>query len=416
MKKKAFIISVIILILLILLITFFYLQSRFAWFAQENVLNYGNYLNEQTVPTNNETINNEITNNNTNNEVKNETIGNSENIIPIIIDEETVPKYDFYFELPIDGATGYASISMNIVKSPNSSSVVKKLSPGDGFQILEENGNWWKITVNNATGYVKHQYCMINLPDIIPSIIYDDTNSYQSLFTSSYVSIPNVTGEQLYDVYDYNERLKKEEYRMPIIYAMAKKIMTAQKKALKDGYSLKIYETFRPYETQKQVSSNLKELMQNNETVYDGIYGGGWSEDWFIAQTISNHQRGIAMDVSLAKVTNTKVKTTGKYKYLVITDYAEEKMPTKMHELSDKAVTFQYGVQTSSKTAWKEAPLAKSMTSGAKRLQKYCTDSGLTPLSSEWWHFNDLDARQSIGSNYSTGKYYILEDFSQIPE
>ena len=378
MKKKTFIILVIILILLILLIAFFYLQTKFEWFAQENVLNSGNYLSEQTLPTNNE-----ITNNTINNEVQNEN-SNSENTIPIIIDEETIPEYDFYFELPINGATGYASISMSIVESPNSSTVIKRLSAGDGFQILEEDGNWWKVTRDNVTGYVKHQYCMINLPDIIPSIIYDDTNSYQSIFTSSYTAIPNVTGEKLYDVLAYNERLNKEEYNMPIIYAMAKKIMTSQEKALEDGYSLKIYETFRPYETQKRVSSNLKKLMENNEDVYNGIYGGGWSEDWFIAQSISNHQRGVAMDVSLAKVEDTQVKTTGEYKYLEITQYMEEEMPTKMHELSDKAVTFQYGVQTSSKTAWKEVPLAKSMTSGAKRLQEYCTESGLTPLSSEW--------------------------------
>ena len=257
---------------------------------------------------------------------------------------------------------------------------------------------------------------MINLPDIIPSIVYDDTNSYQSLFTSSYTAIPNVTGEKLYDVLAYNERLEKDEYRMPIIYAMAKKIMKAQQAALKDDYSLKIYETFRPYETQKRVASNLKELMENNKDVYNGIYGGGWSEDWFIAQSISNHQRGVAMDVSLVKVEDTQIKTTGEYKYLEVTQYMEEEMPTKMHELSDKAVTFKYGVQTSSKTAWKSVPLATSMTEGAKRLQKYCTEADLTPLSSEWWHFNDLDAKQEIGSNYSTGRYYIEDGFSIVPE
>ena len=38
---------------------------------------------------------------------------------------------------------------------------------------------------------------MINLPDIIPSIIYDDTNSYSSLFKSSGIDIPNVTGKKL---------------------------------------------------------------------------------------------------------------------------------------------------------------------------------------------------------------------------
>ncbi len=409
MKHKIFILLIIIVIITLLVIGFLYWQNNPSLFSEQNLLNnIGNIVNEIAPDTNTQTNNTENTTGSVNN-----TDGNS---IQVAINDSELPEYNFYFELPLNGSTGYASIAMNMVKSPTSSTVVKKLSAGDGFRILEEDGNWWKVKTGETTGYVKHKYCMINLPDIIPSIVYDDTNSYQSLFTSSYTAIPNVTGEKLYDVLAYNERLEKDEYRMPIIYAMAKKIMKAQQAALKDDYSLKIYETFRPYETQKKVSSNLKELMENNKDVYNGIYGGGWSEDWFIAQSISNHQRGVAMDVSLVKVEDTQIKTTGEYKYLEVTQYMEEEMPTKMHELSDKAVTFKYGVQTSSKTAWKSVPLATSMTEGAKRLQKYCTEADLTPLSSEWWHFNDLDAKQEIGSNYSTGRYYIEDSFSIVPE
>ena len=409
MKHKIFILLIIIVIITLLVIGFLYWQNNPSLFSEQNLLNnIGNIVNEIAPDTNTQTNNTENTTGSVNN-----TDGNS---IQVAINDSELPEYNFYFELPLNGSTGYASIAMNMVKSPTSSTVVKKLSAGDGFRILEEDGNWWKVKTGETTGYVKHKYCMINLPDIIPSIVYDDTNSYQSLFTSSYTAIPNVTGEKLYDVLAYNKRLEKDEYRMPIIYAMAKKIMKAQQAALKDDYSLKIYETFRPYETQKRVASNLKELMENNKDVYNGIYGGGWSEDWFIAQSISNHQRGVAMDVSLVKVEDTQIKTTGEYKYLEVTQYMEEEMPTKMHELSDKAVTFKYGVQTSSKTAWKSVPLATSMTEGAKRLQKYCTEADLTPLSSEWWHFNDLDAKQEIGSNYSTGRYYIEDGFSIVPE
>ena len=142
---------------------------------------------------------------------------------------------------------------------------------------------------------------MINLPDIIPSIIYDDTNGYSSIFRSSEIDIPNVTGKQLYDNKAYNKRLSKDEFMMPVMYEMAIKIMKAQELALKEGYSLKIYETYRPYKAQKNVSTNLSKLMNSNKTVYNGINGGGWNEGWFIAQVLSNHQKGIAMDVSLVK-------------------------------------------------------------------------------------------------------------------
>ena len=57
------------------------------------------------------------------------------------------------------------------------------------------------------------------------------------------------------------------------------------------------------------------------------------------------------------------------------------------------------------------------MTNGAKKLQNYLTTyGGFTPLASEWWHFNDLDALNAIGSKSSTGKYKITTCYSKIPE
>ena len=332
------------------------------------------------------------------------------------LDKTYIPDYDFYFELPINGATGYASINSNIRASNSSeSTIVKKINAGTGFKILEENGNWLKVDVNGTVGWISTLYCMVNLPDIIPSIVYDDTNSYSSLFKSSEIDIPNVTGKQLYDNKAYNKRLSKDEFMMPVMYEMAIKIMKAQELALKEGYSLKIYETYRPYKAQKNVSTNLSKLMNSNKTVYNGINGGGWNEGWFIAQVLSNHQKGIAMDVSLVKINEYDVGKTGNYKYMIITDYKEEKMPTKMHELSNKAISMIYGVDSNTKTAWKKVPVPKSMTEGAKRLRKYCVEADLTPPCSEWWHFNDLDARENLGSNYSTGRFYITECYSNVP-
>ena len=328
-----------------------------------------------------------------------------------------IPNYKgIYFELPIKGTTGYASIESNIRTAGNESAeVIKKIKPGTAFEILEEQGNWFKIDLDGETGWISTKYCMVNLPDLIPSIVYDDTNAYSSIFKSSEIDIPNVTGKQLYNNRKYNKRLSKDEFMMPVIYAMAKKIMKAQEQALEDGYSLKIYETYRPYEAQKLVGDNLRNLMNSNKTVYNGIYGGGWNQGWFIAQVLSNHQRGIAMDVSLVKINDYEVKETGNYKYMSITDYTEEKMPTKMHELSNKAISLTRPVDSNSKTAWKNVPLAKGMTDGAIRLRNYCVAADLSPLCSEWWHFNDLDAREDIGKNYSTGRYYITECCSESP-
>lgn len=257
---------------------------------------------------------------------------------------------------------------------------------------------------------------MINLPDVLPSIIYDDTNSYSSIFMSSGKELPNITGKALYNVYTNNERLNKKDFIMPIMYSTAKRVAIAQQLALNNNQALKIYETFRPYQTQKNIANSLTQLINDDKTVKDGIYTNGWNKSWFIAQTLSNHQRGIALDVSLLDIEKSKYIQIGNYTCLEITKYEECKMPTKMHELSAKAVTFQYGVDTQSKTAWENVPFAKSMTTSAKTLQDYFTKAGMYPISSEWWHFNDLETKEEIGDKYSNGQYYISNCYSTIPK
>ena len=358
---------------------------------------------------------NEPSNSQSNIQTGNNQMTNNENSITIEGPLPEIPEYNFYFELPIKGASGYASIEMDMLDIPKSSTVVKKLNAGDGFKILEEYENWWKIQIDNVQGWVDTTYCMINLPDIIPSIIYDNTNSYQSLFKSSGFNIDNITGKKLYDVYFFNERLAKKEYVMPVIYSMAKKIMTAQKNALKDGYSLKIYETYRPYDTQQKVCTNLKALLNSNTDVYDGIYSDGWNENWFINSNISDHQKGTSIDVTLVKYEKYALITLGKYKYVNITDYNTLRMPTGIHELSKDSAVFREKVSSSSSTEWKNATFVETITDDAKRLQKYCTDASLVPIASEWWHFSDLDAKNTIGEKFSDGKYNITECFSVVP-
>lgn len=286
------------------------------------------------------------------------------------------------------------------------------LQLGTGFRILEEQGDWWNVATNNFSGWLEHKYCMINLPDVIPSIIYDDTNSYSSIFKSSGKDLPNITGKALYNARAMNNRLGKQEYLMPILYSVAKKICASQQMALAEGNSLKIYESYRPYATQKAVANSLRQLADSNDEVKNGINSSGWSESWFIAQNLSNHQRGIAIDTSLVKITNSKFKYYGDYYYIDVISYDEYKMPTQMHELSKLAATYSYGVSNKNTETLKKTPFAKTMNNEAKLLQKYCMEAGLSPLASEWWHFEDLETKENTKNNYSTGKYYITECYS----
>ena len=322
---------------------------------------------------------------------------------------------EYGLELPINGATGYTSISMDLFSDENCTSIMSKLNPGTPFSIEDEKNKMWYVNASGIYGWLDSTYCMINLPDVIPSIVYDDTNSYSSIFKSNGKNLNNITSKQLYNVNFYNERFDKKEFAMPVMYAMAKKICLAQNEALKNGDCLKIYETYRPYEVQMKVSDSLTELMNNDESVYKLINKSPWDKSWFIAVTLSNHQRGIAIDTSLVKVRSAVNKKSGNYNYIEVDGFEEYNMPTQMHELSSLAATFKTPVSSKSKTDWKNAKYSSSMNSNAKLLQKYCTDNNLYPLASEWWHFNDLDAKEEVGKNDSQGKYYITKVLSHMP-
>lgn len=325
-------------------------------------------------------------------------------------------QYVGELELPVIGATGYTSIALDLKTTANSESeTIEKLEAGTAFVIVEDKGDWWLIQNDNFSGWVQHTYCLINLPDVIPSIIYDNTNTYSSKYVSSGKSIPNITGQSLYAGKTFNMRLGKEEFIVPVLYSMSKKIFLAQKYALADSNSLIIYEGYRPYSVQQAIVSALTTLANKDLEVKAGINTPPWSVNWFIATNISNHQMGYAIDVSLAEIHSQKKIKIGEYVCIEITGYREYKMPTEIHELSIASATFTAPVKSTLPTDWKDAVFADSMNEAAINLQTYSTKAGLTPLASEWWHFNDLDALRETMENSSDGSYILDESYSASP-
>ena len=173
------------------------------------------------------------------------------------------------------------------------------LAPGTGFTVLEEDGDWWRVESGQGTGWVEHRYCMVNLPDVVPSIIYDAANSYSSRYQTSGKNIPGITGEALYPGAVYNPRLEREEFLMPVLYSMAPKICQVQQVAPAQGNSLIFYEGYRPHATQRAVIRAVSALAAQDPEVKEGISAEPWNISWFIATGYSNHQRGFAMDVGL---------------------------------------------------------------------------------------------------------------------
>lgn len=336
----------------------------------------------------------------------------------VVRPEESEPLlYEGDLELPVNGATGYASVLMDLKATADAGSeTISELEAGIAFEVLEEVGDWWYVRTATESGWVQHLYCFINLPDVVPSIIYDNTNTYASKFVSSGKTIPGITGEALYDGKAYNMRLGKVSDIVPVLYSMSKKIHLAQQAALEEGNTLVIYEGYRPFFAQKLTVDALTTLAAADPEVMAGINTHPWDTNWFIATSISNHQMGYAIDVTLAKITEQQEFVIGDYTATAVTGYTEYTMPTTIHELSMASATFTGPVKSSSPTAWLQANLADTMNEAAILLQRYCTDAGLTPLASEWWHFNDLDARFATEDNSSKGEYLLDATMSEAPE
>jgi hypothetical protein len=233
----------------------------------------------------------------------------------VVRPEESEPLlYEGDLELPVNGATGYASVRMDLKATADAGSeTISELEAGTAFEVLEEVGDWWYVRTATESGWVQHLYCFINLPDVVPSIIYDNTNTYASKFVSSGKTIPGITGEALYDGKAYNMRLGKVSDIVPVLYSMSKKIHLAQQAALAEGNTLVIYEGYRPFFAQKLTVDALTTLAAADPEVMAGINTHPWDTNWFIATSISNHQMGYAIDVTLAKITEQQEFVIGDY-------------------------------------------------------------------------------------------------------
>jgi len=204
--------------------------------------------------------------------------------------------------------------------------------------------------------------------------------------------------------------LLRDEFIVPTLYSTSKLLCVAQHLALEAGDTIIIHEAYRAHESQQRSVLLLQELMESNEEVRSAIEDGPWNLNWFIATSLSNHQRGVAFDASLGQVLSHEVIRVEELFFIRITEYEEYEMPTTIHELSPLAIALSKPVSSRDRDAWRDVPLANTMTPGAKLLQKYFDNAGFTPLASEWWHFNDLEGVDIATELGITGSFFISED------
>ena len=311
-------------------------------------------------------------------------------------------------------ATVYSTIwplmELDIYADPEGKQLIGKAPAGKAYCVLEDKNNMFGIRHGETVGYIDSNYCMINLPEYMGDLCaYDISNSHNSLYMVHDYEIDQVT-DTVITGYEKVE-LSKDQYLVPLLYPAAKKLVQAAFGAQDYGYMLKIYDSFRPRKattaiydlTGKIIGDPVpeytfkekKELMEAGKwppvtvtpptepeptdptdstepteptptepvQTYEMLMtdNGRYALANFLAKGTSNHNLGVALDLTMINL------YTGK----------EVEMQTAIHDLS-----------------W-HSEVAKN-NSDAKRLRSIMTAAGFGPLESEWWHFQDNDAKSTL--------------------
>lgn len=309
--------------------------------------------------------------------------------------------------------TVWANQEIPVYANAQKTEELGKIKAGSAWCVVEETEGMFGIYYQGQTAYVDSNLCFINLPEYMADMCsYNITNSYASLYMMHEFEIPEVTNVITAGYEDV--QLGKNEYLVPLLYPTAKRLANAARTAIEKGYRLKIYDAFRPQEatleiyelTESILDTPIPELpFTEKKTVeelnlptprkeIDPITGleviipltyrevmivEPYKLNYFVAKGTSKHNYGIALDLTLEKLSNGK----------------ELEMQTSMHDLSH------YSARDYNN-------------SSAKSLSSIMKSAGFTTLVSEWWHFNDLESRDKFSAkplkNGVNAKCWMVDD------
>ncbi len=305
--------------------------------------------------------------------------------------------------------------------------VIGKAPAAAAYCVVEEKDGLFGIRFGDTTGYIDSSFCMINLTEYIEDLCaYEIANSHHAIYMVHDYEIPKVTdtviaGYENVMLVEKKSTVKDEQcpscgngqvsYLVPFLYPSAQKLVKAAFAAQDLGYQLKIYDSYRPqkatnsiYELTQVILGDIlpeftfpekKEMIKNKTWVEpteatepsepapeDGTTAettepaetkpkqtyqmlmtdnGRYALANFLAKGFSNHNLGVALDLTLVDI------RTGE----------ELKMQSAIHDLS-----------------WYSE--LKLNNAKAKELQKIMVGAGFATLKSEWWHFQDDDAKTEL--------------------
>ena len=291
------------------------------------------------------------------------------------------------------GRTQYATVwpvkDLAAYSAASRGTVIGTARGGTAYCVLGEERGMFAVRIGDGIGYIDSDYCMINLPEYLGDLCsYSIANSVSAIYAIHDFPIRNVTGVVTggyEDIYQADG-----SYLVPLLYPVAKRLLTAAESARQQGYRLKIYDSFRPHAATLEIYELTSLIMADPipAATYTGVpreevelpdprpgwdylslgwlmTGFNYEQNSFLAKTGSAHNLGIALDLTLEDW-----------------DTREEvRMQTTMHDLS------QYSVLGQNNEA-------------ADLLGDIMHKAGFEGLISEWWHFQDNRAKSSLSLPY----------------
>lgn len=267
--------------------------------------------------------------------------------------------------------TVWPIVDLELLDSAGSGSFLAKIPAGEALCVLGEEEGSFQVRYRGMDGYVDSRYCMINLPEYLGDMCeYEIANSYSSIFRVHGYDIPGITGTVVKGY--QNIRLGNDDFIVPYLYPCSQLLLQAAKDVAQDGYRLRIYDAFRPNEATRFLYNKMSTLLDQTVPGEGGalptfgqvMMNNRYHLSSFLAATVSSHNRGIALDLTLVEA-----------------DSGEEvAMQSQMHDLS-----------------WYSC--LSENNEKADLLALYMKRLGFNGLESEWWHFQDDATRQAIGLN-----------------
>lgn len=253
--------------------------------------------------------------------------------------------------LNVKGATIWPVENLTMYDSKNN--LITKIEAGTPMVALAQANGKFKVYYDNKVGYISSDSCMINLPDVLQEEMqYDITNSYSSIYKIHQEPIEGVTGEVLYPYAMVGE----DEYLVPLLFPVAQRLYDAEAEAISKGYTLKVYDAYRPYSVSTQIYSTMMEFLEENpiyaQMMSEPVNGVTYGPSNFLNKGVSFHNYGVAVDITLVDL------ATGK----------ELAAQAQMHELSTRSVQ-------------------ALNNDTADTLKEIMLGYGFTTINSEWWHF-----------------------------